>query len=70
VHAWTFRAENSFLPLDFQIGDPTNPLFAGLRGNFPAELALFDGLGLDGVFSDQPDVAVAARTGLVPCDAR
>jgi glycerophosphoryl diester phosphodiesterase len=70
VHSWTFRAENTFLPLDFQIGDPTNPLFAGLRGDFPAELKLFDSLGLDGVFSDQPDVAVAVRGGLTPCDQR
>jgi glycerophosphoryl diester phosphodiesterase len=68
VHAWTFRAENTFLPLDFQIGDPTNPLFAGLRGDFPAELRLFLNLGLDGVFSDQSDVVVATRTGLPPCD--
>jgi glycerophosphoryl diester phosphodiesterase len=67
VHSWTFRAENSFLPLDFQLGTPTDPLFAGLRGDFPAELKLFDGLGLDGVFSDQPDVAVAVRSGLPPC---
>lgn len=70
VHAWTFRAENTFLPLDFQIGDPANPLFAGLRGDFPAELKLFLGLGLDGVFSDQSDVTVAVRTGLPPCDER
>jgi glycerophosphoryl diester phosphodiesterase len=70
VHAWTFRAENTFLPLDFQIGNPANPLFAGLRGDFPAELKLFDSLGLDGLFSDQADVAVAVRSGLPPCDAR
>ena len=68
VHSWTFRAENSFLPLDFQIGSPANPLFAGLRGDFPAELKLFDSLGLDGVFTDQSDVAVAVRAGLPPCD--
>ncbi|HET7502488.1 MAG TPA: glycerophosphodiester phosphodiesterase [Kofleriaceae bacterium] len=70
VHSWTFRAENTFLPLDFQIGDPTNPLFAGLRGDFPAELKLFDSLGLDGVFTDQSDVAVAVRAGLPPCGER
>jgi glycerophosphoryl diester phosphodiesterase len=70
VHAWTFRAENSFLPLDFQIGAPQNPLFAGLRGDFPAELERFLALGLDGVFSDQSDVTVAVRTGLPPCDRR
>jgi glycerophosphoryl diester phosphodiesterase len=67
VHSWTFRAENTFLPVDFQIGDPANPLFAGLRGDFPAELKLFDGLGLDGLFTDQSDVAVAVRAGLPPC---
>jgi glycerophosphoryl diester phosphodiesterase len=67
VHAWTFRAENTFLPVDFQIGDPANPLFAGLRGDFPAELRLFLGLGLDGVFSDQSDVVVGVRTGMPPC---
>src|ERR1044071_9747844 len=46
VHSWTFRAENTFLPLDFQIGNPADPQFAGLRGDFPAELKLFDSLGL------------------------
>jgi glycerophosphoryl diester phosphodiesterase len=70
VHAWTFRAENSFLPLDFQIGNPADPAFAGARGNFPAELQLFLGLGLDGAFSDQSDVVVGVRTGLPPCDER
>ena len=68
VHAWTFRAENTFLPKDFQIGNPAAPTFANARGDLPAELALFDRLGLDGVFSDNPDVAVAVRTGLPPCD--
>ena len=70
VHSWTFRAENTFLPLDFQLGDPTNPLFPGLRGDFPAELKLFYNLGLDGLFSDQSDVAIGVRTGLPPCDER
>jgi glycerophosphoryl diester phosphodiesterase len=70
VHPFTFRAENVFLPRNLQIGDPANPLFAGLRGDFPAELGLFDSLGLDGLFTDQPDVAVAVRSGLVPCNDR
>jgi glycerophosphoryl diester phosphodiesterase len=70
VHAFTFRAENTFLPRDFQIGDPAGALFAGLRGDFPAELKRFYGLGLDGLFSDQADVAVAVRSGLPPCDER
>jgi glycerophosphoryl diester phosphodiesterase len=59
VHAWTFRAENQFLPVDFRIGADPNA-----RGNITAEFELFYGLGLDGVFSDQADTAVAARAGL------
>ncbi|SCF17770.1 glycerophosphodiester phosphodiesterase [Micromonospora mirobrigensis] len=59
VHAWTFRAENQFLPVDFRIGADPNA-----RGDITAEYELFLGLGLDGVFADQPDTAVAARAGL------
>ncbi|MEH1056144.1 glycerophosphodiester phosphodiesterase [Micromonospora sp. CPCC 206171] len=59
VHAWTFRAENQFLPTDFRIGADPNA-----RGDITAEYELFHGLGLDGVFADQPDTAVAARAGL------
>ena len=56
VHAWTFRAENQFLPADFRIGADPNA-----RGDIFAEFALFYGLGVDGVFSDHPDTAVAVR---------
>ncbi|MGN9891517.1 glycerophosphodiester phosphodiesterase [Micromonospora sp. L31] len=59
VHAWTFRAENQFLPADFRIGADPNA-----RGDIIAEYELFYSLGLDGVFADQPDTAVAARAGL------
>ncbi len=58
VHAWTFRAENQFLPVDFRIGTDPNA-----RGDITAEYELFFGLGLDGAFADQPDTAVAARAG-------
>ncbi|MEW2381087.1 glycerophosphodiester phosphodiesterase [Micromonospora sp. NPDC047707] len=59
VHAWTFRAENQFLPADLRIGTDPNA-----RGDIQAEYELFYGLGLDGVFTDHPDTAVAARAGL------
>jgi glycerophosphoryl diester phosphodiesterase len=59
VHAWTFRAENQFLPANFRIGTDPNA-----RGDITAEYELFFGLGLDGVFTDHPDTAVAARAGL------
>ena len=47
VHAWTFRAEAAFLP-------------ANIR-DAAAEYAAFFATGIDGVFADQPDLAVAAR---------
>ena len=59
VHAWTFRAENQFLPPPLRIG--TDP---AARGDLTAELELFYRLGVDGVFADFPDVAVAVRAGL------
>ena len=59
VHAWTFRAENQFLATDHRIGSDPNA-----RGDITSEYELFFRLGLDGVFSDQPDTAVAARAAL------
>lgn len=56
VHAWTFRAENFFLPVELRTGG--NPAD---RGQFEAELKQFCALGLDGVFSDFTAAAVAAR---------
>ena len=64
VHAWTFRNENTFLPADFRIGDPTAAEFPIQRAAPEAEYHLFFGLGIDGLFSDQPDTAVGARSGL------
>ena len=60
VHAWTFRAENRFLPVDFRIG--TDP---DARGDIVTEYELFLRLGIDGLFTDHPDTAVAARAGLL-----
>jgi glycerophosphoryl diester phosphodiesterase len=55
VHAWTFRAENRFLPPEFRIGaDPD------ARGDVTAEYEGFLRLGVDGFFTDHPDTAVAA----------
>ncbi len=52
VHAWTFRNEDSFLP--------TN-----LRGQPERELELSFAAGVDGVFSDFPDTAVAVQHRLL-----
>jgi glycerophosphoryl diester phosphodiesterase len=56
VHPYTFRNENAFLPLELRSSaDPA------AYGDAFTEYAQFFGLGVDGVFSDQPDTAVAAR---------
>jgi glycerophosphoryl diester phosphodiesterase len=58
VHPYTFRNENQFLPADLRSSaDPAQ------YGNAFAEYALFFGLGVDGLFSDNPDTAVEARDG-------
>ena len=64
VHPWTFRNENVFLPADFRVGDPSDPDYLRQHGDAEGELRLFFGLGVDGVFSDFPDTAVAVRNEL------
>ncbi|MDX6721735.1 MAG: glycerophosphoryl diester phosphodiesterase [Solirubrobacteraceae bacterium] len=61
VHPFTFRPENTFLAADYQLGDPASSEFPRARGDEPAELALFYRLGVDGVFADNADTAVAVR---------
>ena len=56
VHAWTFRAENHFLPTDLRRGEQ-----AAAHGDLAAELEAFYTAGVDAVFSDFPAAAVAAR---------
>jgi glycerophosphoryl diester phosphodiesterase len=62
VHAWTFRNENAFLPTNLRQGNLAHPAYARATGNSPDEYELFYRLGLDGLFSDNPDTAVAVRT--------
>lgn len=55
VHAWTFRQENQFLPAEFRSGDdPDAP------GDLAGEIDAFLREGIDGFFTDNPDVGVAA----------
>jgi glycerophosphoryl diester phosphodiesterase len=61
VHPFTFRPENNFLAADFRLGNPDSPEFLRARGDQPAELALFYRLGVDGLFADNADTAVAVR---------
>ncbi len=56
VHPWTFRAENFFLsPAYRTTGGPAE------HGRLAEEIAYFIGLGVDGLFSDYPYIAVSAR---------
>ena len=59
VHPYTFRRENKFLPLELRSSaDP-----AGI-GDLKAEIRQFFALGVDGVFTDNPDIGVAARRAI------
>ncbi len=56
VHAWTFRAENAFLPMALRSGaNPADP------GDLAAELGAALEAGIDGFFVDQTDLGVSAR---------
>jgi glycerophosphoryl diester phosphodiesterase len=55
VHAWTFRAENHFLPSGLRHGnDPA------AHGDMAGEIGLFVAAGVDGVFCDHPGLARSA----------
>ncbi|GLK17099.1 glycerophosphoryl diester phosphodiesterase [Herbiconiux flava] len=56
VFTWTLRAENRFLPRNFRLGRD-KAAFGAWEDEFAAILSS----GVDGVFADQPDLAVRAR---------
>lgn len=56
VHLWTFRSENTFLPTEYRNG--TAPAD---YGDFAGEYEKFFAARIDGLFSDQPDHAIASR---------
>ncbi len=56
VHAYTFRAENQFLPKNFRSG-----LEAHRLGDLQGELKIHLEAGLDGFFTDHADFGVRAR---------
>jgi glycerophosphoryl diester phosphodiesterase len=56
VHAWTFRAENQFLPTDLRSGaDPNAP------GDLTGEIGAFLDAGIDGFFTDNPKIGRSSR---------
>jgi len=59
VHPYTFRNENNFLPADFRSDADLSHY-----GNAFGEYATFFQLGIDGLFTDNPDTALEARDDL------
>ena len=60
VHGWTFRAENTFLPDEFDHGsDPA------AQGDPAGQVKAFLALGMDGFFTDHPFLGVQARDAFV-----
>jgi len=57
VHPYTFRAENQFLPTELRVG--TNPSDYGKAID---EQVTFLKTGIDGLFTDQSDIGVLARS--------
>lgn len=55
VHAWTFRRENQYMAADFRSSTDPNAV-----GDLVAEIKVYLDAGLDGLFSDNPDLATAA----------
>lgn len=60
VHGWTFRAENFFLPGEFK-----RPGGDAAPGDLAGEITAFLAQGMDGLFTDQPDVGARARDAFV-----
>ena len=57
VHPYTFRNENQFLPLELRVGSDANAY-----GKPIDEYLMFYAAGVDGLFSDNSDTAVLARS--------
>ncbi len=57
VHPFTFRVENQFLPSEFRSSeDPNAP------GDLVGEIQVFLDAGIDGFFTDNPDIGVEAAS--------
>lgn len=61
VFCWTLRAENHFLAPGFRLGNSPSAF-----GDWRSEFQLLLGTGVDGVFTDQPDLVFDALGSLEP----
>ena len=64
VVPWTLRAENLFLPRHLQRGDDPSAV-----GDAAGEVRLLLALGVDGLITDHPEIAVAVREELAAIPA-
>lgn len=55
VHGWTFRRENRFLPAEYRLGMDPNA-----AGDMMDELQAYLTVGMDGFFTDNPDLGAKA----------
>ena len=64
MHVWTLRLENQFMATNFRRGtDPNAP------GDLRAEARAFLEAGVDGIFSDHPDIVADALADWLERDA-
>lgn len=59
VFCWTLRPENRFLPVNFRYGGGPAQF-----GNYESEWERIVRTGVDGIFADHPDLAVAVLDGM------
>jgi glycerophosphoryl diester phosphodiesterase len=59
TYAWTLRAENQFLEKNFQRGPRAKEF-----GHWEREFDMIMRTGVDGIFADQPDLALRARAAM------
>lgn len=60
VHPYTFRQENTFLPSALRSSEDDR-----MPDGLEEELSIFMELGVDGVFTDNPDIGVRAKQGFL-----
>jgi glycerophosphoryl diester phosphodiesterase len=63
VHPYTFRGENHFLPAQYRSPAPASAL-----GNGQGEIEAFLAAGIDGFFTDNPDIGVRACRRFAACE--
>jgi len=64
VHPYTFRAENTFLPVEYRVGTDSTAY-----GRAIDEQLRFLRTGIDGLFTDQADIGVVARAEFLAAKA-